>query len=171
MVTQDRSIHYSLVLISNVEIRLLSSKGWLFTKQSRKNAGLAIACGEKKRLNWKKNTSEPRRQKIHSLNLFLLMIAAGSPESPDLPHNVPFSGERSTVAAVEIKHKSVVPSHPQCCSFKQLDIFTGQLEWANFHPKERILLLQITAIKCWTALLLTQFEGIARWIKNVTEKI
>lgn len=96
--------------------------------------GSQLPVGKKERLNWKKRIQvKPWRQKIHSLNLFLLMISAGSPESPDLPHNVPFSGEQSAVAAVEIKHKSAVPSHPQCCSFKQLDIFTGQLEWANSH--------------------------------------
>lgn len=104
--------------------------------QSRKNAGLIIACGKKKReaILKKRIQVKPWRQKIHSLNLFLLMISAGSPESPDFPHNVPFSGEQSAVTEVEIKHKSAVPSHPQCCSFKQLDIFTGQLEWANAHP-------------------------------------
>lgn len=133
MITQDRNIHYSLVLISSVWIRLFSSKGWLFIKQSRKNVSQLPL--EKREAKLKKGIQvKPWRQNIHSLYLFLLMISAGSRESSDLPHNVPFSGEQSAVAAVEIKHKPAVPSHPKCCSFKQLDIFTGQLEWENSHP-------------------------------------
>jgi len=77
------------------------------------------------------------------------MISVGSPKSPDLPHKVAFSGEQSTVAAVEIKHKSSVPSHLQCYSFKQSDIFIDQLDGQIFILcKDRILLLQITALKC-----------------------
>lgn len=107
---------------------------------------------EKKRLNWKKRIQVSLEdKKVHTLNLFLLMISAGSPKSPDLPHKVPFSGEQGTVAAVEINTSQQLPviynvahSSNQICS---LTSWNGQIFALC---KERILLLQITAVKCWT---------------------